>query len=327
MKNIQTYNYYACSLIILFIILSCSACLEKSNADVNTGLPELSLEMVVLGTIQDAGSPHIDCRKSCCKNLLDAPEAWRQVVSLGLIDPLNHETYLFEATPDMSKQLAKLSRLSGFKNSDIPDGIFVSHAHIGHYTGLMYLGKEARNTDSVKVYSLPEMKRFLESNGPWSQLAGDGNIELIELTEDSILEFNNFKVKVIRVPHRDEFSETAGFIIEGPSKKLLFIPDIDKWKIWNRDIIKEIKSVDYAFLDGTFYNAEEIGHRDMSQIPHPFIIESMDLFDSLPPEEKSKIHFIHFNHTNPVLDTSSNAYTQVIKRGFNISFYGQRVQI
>lgn len=276
-------------------------------------------EMIVLGTMQDAGSPHIACKKDCCKDLFDNPDPNRKVVSLGFIDHKNKKTFLIEATPDISTQLKHLNRISGFDN-ELPNGIFLTHAHIGHYTGLMYLGKEAVNAAEVPVYVMPRMKGFLESNGPWSQLVDTGNIKLEEIkNRKEAGTKSDVSFAPILVPHRDEYSETVGYFIEGPRKKVLFIPDIDKWEKWDIPITEGIKDVDYAFIDATFYSGEEIDTRDISAIPHPFIIESMALFDSLPAMEKNKIHFIHFNHTNPILDPNSDAYKTVIENGYHIS--------
>ena len=129
------------------------------------------------------------------------------------------------------------------------------------------------------------------------------------------------------VPHRDEYSETVGFMITGPNKSVIFIPDIDKWEKWDRDIIEEISRVDYAFIDGTFYDGEEINNRDISEIPHPFIIESMTKFKKLPSKEKSKIYFIHLNHTNPLLDPGSEASQQVSSRGFHVARFMDRFEL
>ena len=81
----------------------------------------------------------------------------------------------------------------------------------------------------------------------------------------------------------------------------MFIPDIDKWQKWDRDIRQMVKSHDDLFIDGTFYKNGEIPGRNMSEIPHPFIEETMALLETLPPSEKSKVWFIHMNHTNPAL--------------------------
>jgi len=133
-------------------------------------LPSSDLKLLVLGTIQDAGSPHIACKKDCCKNLFKTKNRSRLVTSLGIVDSKNKQTYLFEASPDMTFQMKMLNKAAKFEHNPIPDGIFLTHAHIGHYTGLMYLGKEATDAKQVPVFAMPRMKTFLEQNGPWSQL-------------------------------------------------------------------------------------------------------------------------------------------------------------
>lgn len=277
--------------------------------------------LFVLGTVQDAGSPQAGCRKACCAGLFDHPQPDRMVVSLGLYDPVSDTRVLFEATPDYRRQSEMLNLRSGGKGP--PDHIFLTHAHIGHYTGLMFLGRESMNADSVPVHAMPRMAAFLRENGPWSQLCTLGNIEVRPLLGDSAVQIaSGIRVTPLLVPHRDEFSETVGYRIEGPSKTALFIPDIDKWDKWERDIVQEIEGVDYAFLDATFYDGAEIGHRDISEIPHPFVIESMERFGVLPPEEKAKLWFIHFNHTNPLLDPQSAESNKVRDAGYGIAQTG-----
>jgi pyrroloquinoline quinone biosynthesis protein B len=227
---------------------------------------------------------------------------------------------MFEATPDMPKQIQQLIKHSGFKEKSIPDGIFLTHAHIGHYTGLMFLGKEAIGAKKCPVYAMPEMRSFLSSNGPWSQLITLNNIKLMDLKADSILQLSeNISIIPFIVPHRDEFSETVGYQIISSNKSLLFIPDIDKWGKWNKNIIDEVKKHDHLLIDATFYQNKEVKGRDMSEIPHPFVEESISLFKDLPFEEKQKIIFIHFNHSNPLLDPESKESKFVESKGFKLA--------
>ena len=180
----------------------------------------------------------------------------------------------------------------------------------------------------VPVYAMPRMKGFLTLNGPWSQLVKNKNVSLMPLADQVPVRLTeDLTITPFLVPHRDEFSETVGYRIEGPGKTILFIPDIDKWAKWETSIIDEIKKVDIAYLDATFYDGEELNYRDMSEVPHPFIVESMELFKDLPPSEKSKIHFIHFNHTNPALDESNMKYVEIINNGFKIAQIGEMVNI
>jgi pyrroloquinoline quinone biosynthesis protein B len=286
------------------------------------------VELIVLGTIQDAGSPQIGCSKECCSDLFRNPDPTRKVVSLGIIDHQNQLSYLFEATPDLPAQMKTLTQLNSESSREIMDGIFLTHAHIGHYTGLMYLGKEAMDADSLPVYVMPKMSGFLKSNGPWDQLVNRTNIRLQNLAPDStIVLTSNIKVTPLLVPHRDEYSETVGYRIEGPNRVVLFIPDIDKWSIWGRNIIDEVKKVDYAFLDATFYSGKELGNRDMSQIPHPSVQETMELFENEPLSVRQKIQFIHFNHTNPLLISESEEHRRVIEQSFGIAAFDDRFNL
>ena len=204
------------------------------------------------------------------------------------------------------------------------DGIFLTHAHIGHYAGLMFLGKEALNASKIPVFAMPRMKSYLEENGPWSQLFKLENIVLHPIIEQNLVEITpNLKIIPFKVPHRDEFSETVGYKIIGPHKTVLFIPDIDKWSKWTSNITEVLSGVDMAFIDGTFFSGVELNNRDMSTIPHPSVQETMKICETLPASEKNKVYFIHFNHTNPLLNSKSLEYKEVINKGFHIAKFGE----
>ena len=276
----------------------------------------------ILGVAQDGGFPQANCQKECCKAVFEGKTARQFVSCIAVVDPISNQQWLFDATPDFTQQLHLLSNPAP-KNL----GIFLTHAHIGHYTGIMYLGREAMGANQVKVYTMPKMKNFIEQNGPWSQLVTLRNIDLQPIKEDSVIVLNErISVQAFRVPHRDEFSETVGYKIITANKSAVFIPDIDKWQKWNRSLEELVKSVDYAFLDGTFYKDGEI-NRPMSEVPHPFVTETMDLLKNLPAAQKTKVHFIHFNHTNPVMNAQSLENKEVKQKGFKVAFQGQRVEL
>jgi len=284
--------------------------------------------LIVLGTVQDAGSPHMGCKKKCCEKLFINPDPTRKVVSLGLVDPANKKTWLIESTPNFPVQCKLIKDEASFSNKETPDGIFLTHAHIGHYSGLMYLGREAMNSIDIPVYAMTRMKGFLIQNGPWNQLVNIRNIKINNIDNNQKIELSNqLSITPFLVPHRDEFSETVGYLISSSKKKIVFIPDIDKWGKWNQDIIALVKSADLVFIDGTFYDDSEINNRDMSEIPHPFVVESMELFKDLSLKQKAKITFIHLNHTNPLLDSTSNQRENVLKKGFKIAKFKQVVEL
>ena len=307
------------NILVIYSILISSLLLSQQNKQ-----PYL----IILGTVQDGGSPHMGCKKKCCELLFDNPIASRKVVSIGIVDSEAKKTWIIEATPDFPIQAKILNKNISFNHQEMPDGIFLSHAHIGHYAGLMYLGKEAINSKNVPVYAMTRMKGFLIKNGPWNQLVNIQNIQITNINNEQKIKLSNsLSIIPFLVPHRDEFSETVGFKIIGPNKSILFIPDIDKWNIWNKDIVNEIKKCDLALIDGTFYDHAEVNYRDISQIPHPFVIETMEYFSKQEAKTKSKISFIHLNHTNPLLNSQSKEHQNVINSGFKVAKFNQKVKL
>ena len=282
--------------------------------------------ITILGTAQDGGFPHIGCQKKCCDDFYKGILPKQQVVSLGLVDKESQQKFLFEATPDISTQLADLEK-NHLKTNTIIDGVFMTHAHMGHYAGLLYFGKEALGKKDIPVYAMPKMKEFLSNNGPWSQLVTTQNIVFLDLQKDSIVPLSDaLKVTPFLVPHRDEFSETVGYKIEGKTNSALFIPDINKWSLWEKNIVEEVKKVDYAFVDATFFKEGEI-NRPMSDVPHPFIEETVALFENESLATKNKVIFIHFNHTNPALQSNSKERNDLELLGFRFATEGQRFKL
>jgi len=280
----------------------------------------------ILGIAQDAGFPQAGCYKPHCMPGWNDPERKITATSLGLIDPSSKKKYIFEATPDLPEQLFLLEQEAPSDEFSL-NGIFITHAHIGHYTGLMYLGREAMGAHGLPIYVMPKMEQYLRENGPWSQLIALNNISLIPLRNDRSEVLNNLKVTPFLVPHRDEFSETVGYSIQGPKKTALFIPDINKWSQWKENILERIQLVDYALIDATFYDNNELPGRDMSKIPHPFVVETMATLSLLPREQREKVWFIHMNHTNPLLNSNSDQAQEVRAQGFNIASTGLRLKL
>ena len=298
-------------LLISFVFLfSCASQKEE--------LPK-SPYVMVLGVAQDAGYPQINCKKECCAAAWENVELQRTTSCLAIIDPIGKEQWIIDATPNIKQQLQLLKQKTGTEKLD---GVLLTHAHMGHYTGLMHFGREVMGTNKIPVFAMPRMRTFLEENGPWSQLVELENISLQNLKADSTFNLNkNIKATPFIVPHRDEFSETVGYEILINNKSLIFIPDIDKWEKWETNISELIQKVDYVFLDATFYKNGEL-QRDMSEIPHPFVEESMKLFSTLTKTDKQKVYFIHYNHTNPLLIEGSNAQKEVSEKGFNFAKEG-----
>ena len=284
--------------------------------------------LLILGIAQDGGYPQAGCEKECCKAAWINPLLRRYVSCLGLLEPSSGKRWLFDATPDFKDQLRWLQQTEPNPYTNPLNGIFITHGHIGHYSGLMNLGREVMGTQHVRVYAMPQMQGFVRQFGPWNQLLKLANIDLQPLKADSVIQLTaSIRVTPLLVPHRAEYTETVGYQIEGPKRKAVFIPDIDKWEQWNRSLEEVIRAVDYVLIDATFYADGEIPGRPMKDIPHPFIQETMQRLASMPLAERNKVYFIHLNHTNPALQKGSAAQQKIKSLGFHLAEQGQRLEL
>ena len=305
------------ALFIFYVIVLVIALPAKANDE-----PYL----YVLGVAQDAGYPQAGCYQAHCMPGWEDPSLRRGATSIALIDPAAKTKYLFEATPNLPEQLYALEKEAPSEQYEL-EGIFLTHAHMGHYAGLMFLGHEAMGGKDIPVYAMPRMHSYLRSNGPWSQLVEFNNIALQPLAHNKAVTLAGVSVTPLLVPHRDEFSETVGYLIKGANKSALFIPDINKWSVWETEIAQIIQTVDYALLDATFYGDGELPGRDMSKVPHPLVTETMQALSGLSVEDRNKVWFIHMNHTNPLLNPDSEEANTVRANGFNIAVEGIRLPL
>ncbi|MFH1756291.1 MAG: MBL fold metallo-hydrolase [Candidatus Latescibacterota bacterium] len=292
------------------------------------GQPTGEPYLLVLGVAQDGGVPQAGTRihrgwdEAACK---------KHASCLAIVDPAAKKRWMIDCTPDFREQLHMLDVIEPVESKPGLDGIFISHAHIGHYTGLMHLGLEVMGACEVPVYAMPRMSSFLAQNGPWSQLINYKNIVLHELHDGlGVRLTTNLIVTPLLVPHRQEYSEVIGFVIQGPRRTVLYISDIDSWEEWEEmgmhieDIVRE---VDVAYVDGTFYADGEIPGRDMSSFPHPLITHTMNKLGALSANQRSKVRFIHLNHTNPAVLADSEARRIIEKNHFRVAKESERIDL
>ena len=74
------------------------------------------------------------------------------------------------------------------------------------------------------------------------------------------------------------------------------------------------------------YDSKEI-NRDISEIPHPLVTETIDLLSGLNIKDRNKVYFIHMNHTNMMLDPNSGLSKLITSKGFNIARLGQKLYL
>jgi pyrroloquinoline quinone biosynthesis protein B len=264
--------------------------------------------------------PHIACSQELCVRARRDPSLRQRVACLGLV--AGDRRFLVDATPDLASQLETLNAGRVPDKARPVDGILLTHAHIGHYTGLMYLGREALGARGVPVYATPRMAAFLRANGPWSQLVSLGNVELREIEPGKPFSLaDGLRVTALPVPHRDEYSDTVAFRIEGPKRRLLYVPDIDKWEKWDRRLEDEVGEASVALLDGTFERSDELPGRSLLEIPHPLVSETAA---RLAGKAGVDARLIHLNHTNRLL-VDEEAVRDLLARGLRVARDGEEI--
>ncbi len=279
----------------------------------------------VVGTTQDGGLPHAACSCERCERARREPSFRRHVASLALVDPAGEPpaVFLIDATPDLPEQLERLADLrhatAGRVDRAPLDGILLTHAHIGHYLGLAFLGYEVVHVQGLPVWATARLGAYLRTNGPWSQLVGKGEIDLRELVPGvEIALTESLRLTPLLVPHRDEYSDTVGFLVSGPRRRLLYVPDTDRWETWDPPLLERLAGVDVAILDGTFYSTDELPGRSVGEIGHPLMRVTMDLLADRVASGQLEVHFTHLNHSNPALTPASPAGAEIRGRGFRI---------
>jgi pyrroloquinoline quinone biosynthesis protein B len=288
------------------------------------------LYALVLGSVQDAGFPQVGCYTPRCDagRALLAAGRGRFVSSLALIEPRAERFYLVDATPDITRQLDLITE-PAFRRRAAErrpfDGIFLTHAHIGHYAGLAMLGREGLGILETPVYCTQAMAGFLASNYPWRFLVDQGHIALRPLPVDEWHRIDAFlEVQLWQVPHRNEIADTVAFVFRGPDASILFLPDINAWSMWNRNVAEAVASVDVALVDGTFWSLDELPGRTLDEVPHPLMLQTMDVLQGVVDRKQTHVVLTHLNNTNPALDDGGPEQAEIARRGFGLAREGMR---
>jgi pyrroloquinoline quinone biosynthesis protein B len=288
-------------------------------------------ELFVLGITQDGGLPHFGCEQACCA----AARASGRVefpVALGVVDRRGAsppKLLLVEATPRIEEQVAMLHELAGVhgRGRAPVDAVLTTHAHLGHYLGLAWFGREVAGSRAVPLHCSPRFAQFLRSNAPWRQLVALQQLDVREFAVgEAFAPWPGLTVRALAVPHRDEFSDTMAYVLRGPTRAVLFVPDIDAWERTPGLLATLLDGVDVAYLDGTFFDGSELPDRDPREIPHPLMTRTMELLGERARARPGTLRFLHCNHTNPALHDPV-VRARVEAAGFAIAVAGERVAL
>lgn len=267
------------------------------------------MRVKVLGSAQDGGVPHLGCGCGRCRGAREDRNLQRSPASVKVYDEEKEVNYLFDVSPDIRFQVG----------DEFIDGIFVSHAHLGHLTGLLYLGTEAFNADRVPVYCSEKVDRFLHENPPYRLLMDRDNVETNVFADGEVVDVMGIEVTPFEVVNKGYVpTDTHAFTIQSDRTTLFYVTDVDRWA---EETLDAIRAADIAIIDGCFWSAEEVER--YQHVPHPPMEDSIaDLagFDT-------DIYFTHMNHTNPVLDPDSPEREMVEENGFRVVDDGMEIEL
>lgn len=264
------------------------------------------VRVIVLGSGQDAGVPQ-----------LGAPDRrpYRTAASLGVVTDAG--MLLLDASPDIRLQHRALVDRLG----EVPiTAVALTHAHMGHYVGLVHFGKEAAATRNVPLYLTAAMVRFLAGNEPWATLLRGHLLPRIVTPGERAGVLPGVTLVAIPVPHRGELSDTVAYVVEVDGTRILYLPDLDAWEAWP-EADRVLADVDVALVDGTFHDGDELTDRRQGAVPHPPMTDTAERFSSLA----GRIVFTHLNWTNPAADPTSPQASSLQTAGFAVAEDGMEV--
>jgi pyrroloquinoline quinone biosynthesis protein B len=285
----------------------------------------MSHSVVVLGTAQDGGLPQFGARSSLSHRARHDDALVRMASSIAIVDD-SGRTVLVDPSPDLRHQEAFLHRFGPYaaRSGTAPpvDALVVTHGHMGHYLGLAHFGREAAATSAIPCYVTQPTAGFLVSNAPWRLLVEDQHLALRPYTAPHTVEvWEGLEIEFLPVPHRHEYTDTVAVSVAG---SVLYLPDIDRWEDW--DAAEEtIARHDVALLDATFWSGDEVPGRDVADIPHPLVTDTLERFGHLAADRR--LILTHLNHTNPVADPASAEARQVSDAGFEVAVDGMVIAV
>lgn len=262
------------------------------------------MKVTILGSGQDGGLPQVGARHRHDRRAREGDLPERTAASV-LVET-EGARLLLDAGPDL--------RVQWWPYEGLPDAIALTHAHMGHYSGLVHLGQESADAEGIVCLVTEAMNRFLRGNEPWASLVDSGALTPVPGRRHR---WAGMTVQLVPVPHRSELTDTAAISVDG---RLLYVPDIDDWNGWP-DARATIARHELAIVDGTFWSPDEIERAE--DVPHPPVPETLRLVEGV----RTRVVLTHLNHTNPLCDPTSPEARRVADAGMEIASDGMVIDL
>ncbi|MCS5531247.1 MAG: MBL fold metallo-hydrolase [Candidatus Poseidoniales archaeon] len=285
--------------------------------------------LTLLGTGQDGGVPQAGCGCDNCSAAFENAARARFPVSLGVQD-LDGGMHLIEATRALPEQLRLWANACSLDNPVRPDSVLLTHAHLGHIEGIGQFGREAMGCQNIGLVVSDSVASVLQSRNLMQPFT---RIDRNNSGASPMLEQGGIRFEFIPVPHRDDSSDTHAILIAGGKNRVLFLPDHDDWK-QTLELVGHSKprewfdslGLTHILLDATFWNGDELPSRDMTEVPHPTVEETISRLEDYT-DEGPEIILIHLNHTNPLNDPNSPQSRLIEVAGLSIGTRGWSIEL
>jgi pyrroloquinoline quinone biosynthesis protein B len=273
----------------------------------------MDASILVLGSGQDGGSPQLGHTSGVGPN--------RTASSVAVISP-DGAIVLLDASPDIRQQTISLMTSEVFPTdrSTPFDAVALTHAHMGHYAGLVHLGNESGDAKGVSLLATGKMHTFLRSNQPWRMLYQRGNVVPDTFGLGAIRIDERMTIDALAVPHRAEFTDTVAISVRiDDAPWFMYLPDIDAWADWP-GAEAAISEHALCLLDATFSDPDELPGRSIADIKHPLVTDTVERFSHLTGS--TQIVLGHINHSNSLADIESEIAVRTRAAGFAVAHDG-----
>jgi pyrroloquinoline quinone biosynthesis protein B len=273
----------------------------------------MATSFIILGSGQDGGAPQVGQASSV---------SHRRSASSVCIVSNEGMVLLLDASPDVRQQSLALLESTVYPSdrTSLVDGICITHAHMGHYAGLLHFGTEAAATEHVPLIGTSRFLEFFSANEPWADLIRSGHVDATLIGNDTMMIDDILGLNAIAVPHRGEHTDTVAYSVSiRDTPWLLYVPDVDDWTRWP-EAETEIARHDFALVDATFSSIDELQGRNIGRIPHPLVPDTISRFRHLTAG--TQIILTHINHSNPLGRFESPITGQALVAGFKIAHDG-----
>ena len=304
------------------------------------------MRVKVLGSGAGGGSPQWNCGCSNCMRLRagklhGSPRTQTQIAFS--VD--SKAWFLLNASPDLRMQILATPELAppdGSRRSPLA-GVFLPSADVDSVMGLLHL----REFTPFDIFATPAVQRILREENtifrvldratppvqwlnlpmPPASSRSSGDLPGGLTFRCSAIPLGGAYPDYVKDPPRSTFppeEAVVALLLEHAGKRFFFAPSLpgqnQEWK-------KLAEASDLVFLDGTFWNDDELmratgSGKTARAIGHLPLSGEDGLLRQLSASGRGRRVLIHINNTNPILDEDSAEYRQVREMGWEIAHDG-----